>query len=88
MVYCCRMFGRYCPSQPPGGGVVLLGIFSGGVLPVSPKPDLFKPDLQNPGLWAEIMSSLLKLECKKFLQMHLEFAYFYSVLLTDLGLKR
>ena len=48
MVYRCRMSGRYCPSQPPeggGGAVVLLGIFSGGVLPVSPKTDLFKPDL-------------------------------------------
>ena len=32
-------------SPPGGGGVVLLGIFSGGVLPVFPKPDLFKPDL-------------------------------------------
>ena len=30
---------------PGGGGVVLSGIFSGGVLPVSPKPDLFRPDL-------------------------------------------
>ena len=29
----------------PGGGGGTLGIFSGGVLPVSPKPDLFRPDL-------------------------------------------
>ena len=28
-----------------GGGVVLSGIFSGVVLPVSPKPYLFRPDL-------------------------------------------
>ena len=32
-------------SPGKGGGVVLSGIFSGGVLPVSPKPDLFRPDL-------------------------------------------
>ena len=32
-------------SPRGGGGVVLPGIFSGGVLPVSPKPDLFRPDL-------------------------------------------
>ena len=33
------------PAPGGGGGVVLSGIFSGGVLPVSPKPDLFRPDL-------------------------------------------
>ena len=32
-------------ASPGGGEVVLSGIFSGGVLPVSPKPDLFRPDL-------------------------------------------
>ena len=32
-------------ASPGGGGGVLSGIFSGGVLPVSPKPDLFRPDL-------------------------------------------
>ena len=32
-------------ASPGGGGGVLSGNFSGGVLPVSPKPDLFRPDL-------------------------------------------
>ena len=66
-------------ASPGGGGpgLVLLGIFGGCVLPGSPNPDLIsdqKKSLQTrplksisifgPGLWAEIMSSLLRLERK------------------------
>ena len=41
-----------------------------------------------PGLYAEVMSSLLRLERKqKIFQMHFEFAYFYFVLI-HLELKR
>ena len=43
-VYGTRL--KWVRASPGGGvGVLLSGIFSGGVLPVSPKPDLFRPDL-------------------------------------------
>ena len=70
--------------------MLLLRILDGGVPPGSPNPDpisdqekSFSTPFFRPGLWAEIMSSLLRLErkYKRVLQMHFEFPYFYSVLI-------
>ena len=54
-----------------GGRVLLLRILDGGVPPGSPNPDpisdqekSFSTPFFRPGLWAEIMSSLLRLERK------------------------
>ena len=63
----------------------MVGILSEGVPPSSPNPDPFSDQKMSfstpvfrPGLQAEIVSSLLKLECKqKILQMHFVFVYYF-----------
>ena len=85
----------FTPEGGGGGGGLLLGIIGGGVPPGSPNPNLISDQKMpsstlvfRPGLYAEVMSSLLRLERKqKSLQMHFEFAYFYFVLI-HLELKR
>ena len=80
-----------CTVKPCG---ILLGILGGGVLLCFPNPDpisdqklLFSTPDFRPGLKAEIMSLLLRLQRKpKILPKYFEFAYF-SVFLTHLELK-
>ena len=64
-----------------------MGILSEGVPPSSPNPDPFSDQKMSfstpvfrPGIQAEIVSSLLKLECKqKLLQMHFVFVLLFSI---------
>ena len=66
----------------------MMGILSEGVPPSSPNPDPFSDQKMSfstpvfrPGLQAEIVSSLLKLECKqKLLQMRFVFVFVYYFL--------
>ena len=89
----CKHIYIFTFFSGPGGGV-LLEILSGGVPPRSPNPDpisdqIFHARSQTrplksiavfrPGLWAEIILSLLRLGRnlnKKLLQIHFKFAYF------------
>ena len=65
----------------------MMGILSEGVPPSSPNPDPFSDQKMSfstpvfrPGIQAEIVSSLLKLECKqKLLQMHFVFVLLFSI---------